>query len=81
MTKKSSTVAQNKNGGFDLPPHAPMDKLAKLSAFHAGDRGSNPLGSTIWLCGRNGRVAALSRRSLWDRAPPESPPVQSLASY
>ena len=47
MTKKSSTVAQNKNGGFDLPPHAPMDKLAKLSAFHAGDRGSNPLGSTI----------------------------------
>ena len=52
---------------------APMDKLAKLSAFHAGDRGSNPLGSTIWLCGRTGRVAALSRRSLWDRTPPESP--------
>lgn len=24
-----------------------MDKLAKLVAFHAADRGSNPLGSTI----------------------------------
>ena len=47
MTKKSSTVAQNKNGGFDLPPHAPMDKLAKLSAFHAGDASSNLAGSTI----------------------------------
>lgn len=50
-----------------------MDKLAKLSAFHAGDASSNLAGSTMRLCGRTGRVAALSRRSLWDHAPPESP--------
>ena len=53
--------------------YAPMDKLAKLSAFHAGDASSNLAGSTMRLCGRTGRVAALSRRSLWDRDPPESP--------
>ena len=70
----ASLMSWRTQGQSLLPqPYAPMDKLAKLSAFHAGDRGSNPLGSTIWLCGRTGRVAALSRRSLWDRAPPESP--------
>ena len=50
-----------------------VDKWAKLVAFQATDAGSIPAESTIWLCGRTGRVTALSRRSLWDRAPPESP--------
>ena len=29
------------------PLYAPIDKRPKSSAFHAGVRGSNPLGSTI----------------------------------
>ena len=47
--------------------------MVKSVAFQAADTSSILVGSTIWLCGRTGRVAALSRRSLWDRAPPESP--------
>lgn len=47
MTKSQAQLHKTKNGGFDLPPHAPMDKLAKLSAFHAGDASSNLAGSTI----------------------------------
>lgn len=42
-------------------------------AFNLEFAGSIPARVTIWLCGRTGRVAALSRRSLWDHAPPESP--------
>lgn len=50
-----------------------VGQAAKTWDFQSQNRVSITLRSTIWLCGRTGRVAALSRRSLWDHAPPESP--------
>lgn len=72
----SETTLKSDSAGhhsINCPKVCSHGQVGQVVGLHAGDRGSNPLGSTTWLCGRTGRVAALSRRSLWDRDPPESP--------